>query len=138
MTLETEAFVMQASPEGESPDLSGVIALSGGDETLAAESEEESRADSSDAIDAPPPTSTLIEFPGVNRRAEPPWRKELSRRVREVQERRTREAAEAPLVMPEIQPVAPDPVLSQLELVPELLTPAMNQLVENALRRVER
>src|SRR2546421_1701890 len=87
MTLETEAFVMQASPEGESPDLSGVIALNGGDETLAsAESEEESRADSSDAIDAPPPTSTLIEFPGVNRRAEPPWRKELSRRVREVQE----------------------------------------------------
>src|ERR1700680_1925546 len=38
--------------------------------------------------------STLIEFPGVSR-AVPEWRKKLSQRVREVQELRAREAAEA-------------------------------------------
>src|SRR5262245_29910988 len=37
--------------------------------------------------------SRLIEFPGVTRRAVPEWRKELSARVREAQERRAREAA---------------------------------------------
>ena len=37
--------------------------------------------------------STLIEFPGVSRHAMPEWRKELSERVREVQEKRAREAA---------------------------------------------
>src|SRR5262245_21377787 len=35
--------------------------------------------------------STLIEFPGVSRSSVPEWRKELSVRVREVQERRARE-----------------------------------------------
>ena len=39
--------------------------------------------------------STLIEFPGVTRSSVPEWRKGLSERVREVQERRAREAAEA-------------------------------------------
>src|SRR4030095_157280 len=37
--------------------------------------------------------STLIEFPGVVRNTVPDWRRELSERVREVQERRAREAA---------------------------------------------
>ena len=37
--------------------------------------------------------STLIEFPGVSRSSVPEWRKEISERVREVQERRAREAA---------------------------------------------
>ena len=37
--------------------------------------------------------STLIEFPGVSRNSVPEWRKELSERVREVQEKRAREAA---------------------------------------------
>ena len=37
--------------------------------------------------------STLIEFPGVSRNSMPEWRKELSERVREVQEKRAREAA---------------------------------------------
>src|SRR5258705_7048500 len=37
--------------------------------------------------------STLIEFPGVVRSTVPDWRKELSERVKEVQERRAREAA---------------------------------------------
>src|SRR5688572_1830495 len=40
------------------------------------------------------PASTLIEFPGVSRSV-PEWRKQLSQRVREVQEQRAREAAEA-------------------------------------------
>src|SRR6185436_1713986 len=38
-------------------------------------------------------TSTLIEFPGMSR-AVPAWRKQLSQRVREIQEQRAREAAE--------------------------------------------
>src|SRR5436853_6976248 len=38
--------------------------------------------------------STLIEFPGVTR-AVPEWRKQLSQRVREAQERRARRPAEA-------------------------------------------
>src|SRR5215203_1812359 len=37
--------------------------------------------------------STLIEFPGVARTPVPEWRKELSVRVREVQEKRARDAA---------------------------------------------
>ena len=37
--------------------------------------------------------STLIEFPGISRNSLPEWRKELSERVREVQERRARETA---------------------------------------------
>ena len=37
--------------------------------------------------------STLIEFPGVARNSVPEWRKELSERVREVQEKRARDAA---------------------------------------------
>ena len=41
--------------------------------------------------------STLIEFPGVTRSSVPEWRKELTVRVREVQERRAREAAVKPL-----------------------------------------
>src|SRR5947209_569610 len=36
--------------------------------------------------------STLIEFPGINRNR-PAWRKELSERFREIQQRRAREAA---------------------------------------------
>ena len=39
------------------------------------------------------PVSTLIEFPGSGRAARPQWRKELSERVREIQQRRAREAA---------------------------------------------
>lgn len=37
-------------------------------------------------------SSTLIEFPGSARAQRPAWRKELSERVREIQERRAREA----------------------------------------------
>jgi uncharacterized RDD family membrane protein YckC len=128
---------MQASPEEKSPDPSSESVSVAESEMAIIKTAEDSRPDAPDA-DQPPPTSTLIEFPGVNRRVEPAWRKELSRRVREVQERRAREAAEAPAVIVAPKPPPPDPVMTQLELVPQLPTPAMNRLVENALRRVER
>ncbi|MGA9994360.1 MAG: hypothetical protein WBP93_03045, partial [Pyrinomonadaceae bacterium] len=45
-----------------------------------------------DAATPPAKSSTLIEFPGA-RAALPQWRKDLSERVREIQERRARDAA---------------------------------------------
>src|SRR2546430_3214585 len=38
------------------------------------------------------PARSLIEFPGVTKNSVPQWRKELGERVREVQERKAREA----------------------------------------------
>jgi uncharacterized RDD family membrane protein YckC len=82
-------------------------------------------------------SSTLIEFPGVNRNSVPEWRKELSVRVREVQERRAREAAreaaEAERRRAEASSQPP-----QLELLPQTETPPLNPLVAAALRRIER
>src|SRR3954447_13017418 len=81
--------------------------------------------------------STLIEFPGVSRNSMPEWRKELSERVREVQEKRAREAArdaaeaERKRVEANIDP-------PQLELLPPAEMPAMNPLVAAALKRIER
>ena len=77
--------------------------------------------------------STLIEFPGVSRSSIPEWRKELSERVREAQERKAaKEAAEAAaLGQPNIS--AP-----QLELLLPTEVPAMNPLVAAALKRIER
>ena len=84
-----------------------------------------------------PKRSTLIEFPGVVRPSVPEWRKELSVRVREVQERRareaTREAAEAERKRIDEAARAP-----QLELLPQAEAPAINPLVAAALRRIER
>ena len=81
--------------------------------------------------------STLIEFPGVTRNSLPEWRKELSERVREVQEKRAREAAheaaEAERQRAEALTNAP-----QLELLPPTQMPAMNPLVAAALKRIER
>ena len=81
--------------------------------------------------------STLIEFPGVTRNSLPEWRKELSERVREVQEKRAREAAreaaEAERRRMEAAINAP-----QLELLPPAQMPAMNPLVAAALKRIER
>ena len=81
--------------------------------------------------------STLIEFPGVARNSVPEWRKELSERVREVQEKRAREtareAAEAERRRIEAAINAP-----QLELLPPTQMPAMNPLVAAALKRIER
>ena len=81
--------------------------------------------------------STLIEFPGVSRHAMPEWRKELSERVREVQEKRAREAArEAAEAERQRVEAAINP--PQLELLPPAQMPAMNPLVVAALKRIER
>ena len=83
-------------------------------------------------------TPSLIEFPGINRNALPEWRKELSERVREKQERRAREAvleAEAPATIAvDTIPAAP-PIL---ELLPQTELPPLNPIVEAALKRIER
>ena len=81
--------------------------------------------------------STLIEFPGVSRNSLPEWRKELSERVREVQEKRAREAArEAAESERKRMETAINP--PQLELLPPTPMPAMNPLVAAALKRIER
>jgi uncharacterized RDD family membrane protein YckC len=77
--------------------------------------------------------STLIEFPGVSRNSVPEWRKELSERVREVQEKRARDAAEDERKRVESAINPP-----QLELLPPTPTPAINPLVAAALKRIER
>jgi uncharacterized RDD family membrane protein YckC len=81
--------------------------------------------------------STLIEFPGVARSAVPEWRKELSERVREVQERRAREAAQeaAEVERRRVEAAIDTP---QLELLPPTEMPAINPLVAAALKRIER
>ena len=96
-------------------------------------------------MDAPPDASvqpaerksTLIEFPGVSRSSVPEWRKELSERVREVQEKRARDAArEAAEAERRRMEAAINP--PQLELLPPAEMPAMNPLVAAALKRIER
>lgn len=97
------------------------------------------------------PNSTLLEFPGVSRR--PAWRKELSERFREIQQRRAREAAlesgeiyvDEPLqVEPEVNASAAtarktSEALKQLGLVPPPPDgPEINPIVAAALARVER
>jgi len=81
---------------------------------------------------------SLLEFPGVNRSAMPQWRKELGERVREVQERRAREAV---LEAAEIGPLFSELDARQspvLELLPQAEMPPMNPLVKAALQRIER
>jgi uncharacterized RDD family membrane protein YckC len=81
---------------------------------------------------------SLIEFPGVNRSAVPEWRKELGERVREVQERRAREAI--------LEAGGAEPLFCQLdsnappvlELLPQAEVPPLNPLVVAALQRIER
>lgn len=96
-------------------------------------------------MDAPPDAqvppadkkSTLIEFPGVARNSVPEWRKELSERVREVQEKRAREAArEAAEAERRRMEAAVNP--PQLELLPPAPVAEMNPLVAAALKRIER
>ena len=81
---------------------------------------------------------SLIEFPGINRNALPEWRKELSERVREKQERRAREAvleAQSPATTAVETPTTAPPIL---ELLPQTELPPLNPIVEAALRRIER
>ena len=99
-----------------------------------------------------PNSSTLIEFPGVNRNR-PAWRKELSERFREIQQKRAREsdhdagsaqrAAGAPSVTREAARAAAaaraaESASKQLGLVPTPEEPELNPLVAAALRRIER
>lgn len=80
-------------------------------------------------------SSTLIEFPGVVRSSLPEWRRELSERVREVQERKAREAA---IEADSAQLLLNDAPTHQLELLPQAEVPAINPLVAAALKRIER
>jgi uncharacterized RDD family membrane protein YckC len=82
-------------------------------------------------------SSRLIEFPGAAR-AVPEWRKQLSQRVREVQERRAREAAEELAAAQQAGLVSCALPSGQLELVPDLGQPVMNPIVSKALERLER
>src|SRR5947207_1433806 len=81
--------------------------------------------------------SRLIEFPGATRTV-PAWRKQLSQRVREVQERKAREAAEELAAAQEAGLVSCALPSGQLELVPDLEQPVMNPIVSKALERLER
>ena len=97
-----------------------------------------------------PSGSTLIEFPGVNR---PAWRRELSERFREIQQRRARESdsdgEETPRRAPSAQtfsapeetPAAgrvAESASKQLGLVPPPAEPEPNPIVAAALARIER
>jgi uncharacterized RDD family membrane protein YckC len=81
-------------------------------------------------------TSTLLEFPGS--RSVPEWRKQLSQRVREVQERKAREAAEELAAAQAAGLVSCALPSGQLELVPDLENPITNPIVTKALERLQR
>ena len=81
--------------------------------------------------------SRLIEFPGRTRSV-PEWRKQLSQRVREVQEKKAREAAEELAAAQEAGLVSCALPSGQLELVPDLEQTVMNPIVSKALERLER
>src|ERR1044072_3123590 len=88
------------------------------------------------AIDETPP-STQLEFPGMSRSV-PAWRKQLSQRVREIQEQRAREAAWAEAATRAAESVSCALPSGQLELVPDREQAPMNPIVTKALERVER
>jgi uncharacterized RDD family membrane protein YckC len=98
---------------------------------------EASASDQSRQSKAETSKSTLIEFPGVTR-AVPEWRKQLSQRVREVQEQRAREAAEALASAQESETLSCALPSAQLELVPDREQQVMNPIVSKALERLER
>lgn len=88
-------------------------------------------------IEVTSPRSTLIEFPRTSKPL-PEWRKQLSQRVREVQERKAREAAEELAAAREAGLVSCALPSGQLELVPDLEQAPMNPIVSKALERLER
>lgn len=100
--------------------------------------EADERCDSSAAVaTAPATSSTLIEFPGTTRASRPQWRKDLSARVREIQERRAREADETTQMEIE-QAATMETAAPQLGLVPQPDAPEVNPIVVAALKRLER
>lgn len=114
------------------------IALASSADVSVAEEIEETEA--TPANSTAQASSTLIEFPGVSRASRPQWRKELSERVRQIQERKARdaeheneEASQSRVKQPAAEVAAP-----QLGLVPQQDAPAMNPIVAAALKRLER
>jgi uncharacterized RDD family membrane protein YckC len=103
----------------------------------ALEIEEAETNDSAQVVVAAPSSSTLIEFPGTTRASRPQWRKELSARVREIQERRAREAEEV-AVRDFEQEATEAAAAPQLGLVPTPGAPEVNPIVLAALKRLER
>src|SRR5437016_8397582 len=97
----------------------------------------ESLRDKTSSIKERPPKSTLIEFPRTSRPV-PEWRKQLSQRVREVQERKAREAAEELAAAQEAGLVSCALPSGQLELVRDLEQTLMNPIVSKALERIDR
>lgn len=81
-------------------------------------------------------TSTLIEFPGS--RNVPEWRKQLSQRVREVQEQKAREVEEEEAALRAAETVSCALPSGQLELVPDREQAPLNPIVSKALERVDR
>ena len=116
--------------------------------------QEQTQAD--EQLDAPadktsaPAVSTLIEFPTPGRAPKPQWRKELSERVREIQQRKALEAAreaEAAAAQSDLLPQAEDSVPAEspsevavppLGLVPPVPVPEVNPVVARALEKLER
>jgi uncharacterized RDD family membrane protein YckC len=90
-----------------------------------------------EAMEAKASTSTLLEFPGSSR-AVPEWRKQLSLRVREVQERKAREAAEELAAAQASGAVSCALPSGQLELVADVDQAVRNPIVSKALERLER
>ncbi len=146
---------LQASAAKQSADSKA----DAGDSSIATHVQKEGKAAGANVKTA---ASTLIEFPGAGRASRPQWRKDLTERVREIQERRAREAthesqqhfhesqqhfietpppphnAQNPLPV-NLPPDAPEKTSSTLGLVPPSMdTAPVNPLVVAALRRIER
>jgi uncharacterized RDD family membrane protein YckC len=97
-----------------------------------------SDAPPNELLDAPAAaTSTLIEFPGAGR-ARPQWRKDLSERVREIQQRRASEASRDVEESGYAASPQSEAGAMSLGLVPQPETPELNPLVAKALERIER
>ena len=114
------------------------VSIDAAEETVPTPVKKAVPASNSKTRPVPERTPSLLEFPGVNRGAMPEWRKELGERVREVQERRAREAQ---LETAEIGPLFSEldaRTVPMLELLPQAEMPQMNPLVVAALQRIER
>jgi uncharacterized RDD family membrane protein YckC len=81
---------------------------------------------------------SLIAFPGVTRTSVPEWRKELGERVREVQEKRARDATTEGVEDGSSQSKDTFTTTPQLELLPQAELQPMNPIVAAALERIER
>lgn len=122
-----------------SPDIQTEPVVSALESPAAATSAVSTETTNNASSPAPAPkSSSLIEFPGTSRASRPQWRKELSARVREIQERRAREAEEMPPRRLEQPPAALETAAPQLGLVPTPDAPEINPIVAAALKRLER